>query len=151
MKPKSIPPPQYWWTGDAAEWVAQQLGLRHDYGMQDWPYEVSEAKDLDRYFQLYGQLDAQVEASVRVVLMELILDAADGLVDLEAVWPQIKGVLDQDGDILSRTAMYWCCWNTQEQNLEEEAWRIAPYLRTWWRENYPIPTEAELEDRGLFY
>jgi hypothetical protein len=97
MIPKPIPPPHYWWTGDAAEWVAQQLGLPHEYYMQDWPYEVSEAKDLDRYFQLYGQLDAQVQASVRVVLMELILDAAsDGPVDLEAVWPQIKVLLDRE-------------------------------------------------------
>jgi hypothetical protein len=108
---KPLPPPQYWWTDNADEWAAQQLGLRCDNGMQDWPYEVSQAEDLEKYFRLYRQLDA--EPSRRVVVMELILDAAsDGLstVELVAVWPQITLLLDQDADILARTAMYWCRW-----------------------------------------
>jgi hypothetical protein len=31
----------------------------------------------------------------------------------------------------------------EEQNLEEEAFAIAPYMREWWQANYAIPTEAD--------
>lgn len=150
---KPIPPPQYWWTGDAVEWTAQQLGLRYDDDMQDWPYEVAETEDLEKYFHLYRQLDTQAQANVCIVVMEMILNAASNgslsTVEFEAVWPQIKLLLDQDADVLATTAMYWCCWHTQEQNLEEEAFRITPHMRNWWRATYPIPTEAERIDRGL--
>lgn len=149
---KSIPPPQYWWTGDAAEWAAAQLDLPYNDAMQDWPWEVAETKDLERYFQLYNRLESPAAASVRIVLLELILEAASNgtlsTTEFQAVWPRIKALLDQDANSLASTAMYWCCWQIEEQDVEDYAFRVAPYLREWWRATYPIPTEAEQMNRG---
>jgi hypothetical protein len=152
MMQKPIPPPQYW-TGDAAEWASQQLGLRYHSGMQDWPWEVAETEDLEKYFQLYRQLDTHAAAGVRIVVMEMILEAAsNGTLsagELQEVWPRINALLDQNADSLATTAMYWCSWHLEEQDVEEYAFRIVPYMRTWWRANYPIPTEAERDSGGL--
>ena len=152
---KPIPPPQYWWTGDADEWASQQLGIPYDY-KQDWPWEVAEKKYLDRYFQIYSQIEAHAPASRRIVMMEMILEAASNgtpsgsltTVELQEVWPRIKALLDQDADMLATTALYWCCWYLEEQDVEENAFRVSPYMRDWWRENYPIPTEEEKENGG---
>lgn len=149
---KPIPPPKCWWTEDAAEWAAEQLGLPYNDAMQDWPWEVAETKDLESYFQLYSRLESQASASVRIVVLELILEAASNgtlsAVEFQEVWPRIKALLDQDAGSLASTAMYWCCWDMEEQDVEEHAFRVAPYMREWWRANYSIPTEAERMNRG---
>jgi hypothetical protein len=138
---KPIPPPQYW-TGEAAEWAAQQLGLRYHSGMQDWPWEVAESEDLEQYFQLYSRIDRGAAAGVRIVVMEMILNAANSLTGVHTAWPRIKALLDQDADVLATTAQYWCVWDADEQHLDEEAFRISPYMRDWWRANYPLPPLA---------
>jgi len=149
---KSIPPPQFWWTDDAAEWAAAQLGLPYNDAMQDWPWEVAETNDLERYFQLYSRLEPHAAASVRIVVLELILEAASNgtlsTAEFQAVWPRINTLLVQDADSLASTAMYWCCWQMTEQDVEDYAFRVTPYLREWWRATYPIPTEAERMNRG---
>lgn len=120
--------------------------------MQDWPWEVAETEDLEKYFHLYHRIDAHAEASVRIVVMEMILEAASNgtlsTVELREVWPRIQSLLDQDTVMLATTAMYWCNWELEEQELEEYAFRVAPYMRNWWRANYPVPTEAEVVHRG---
>ena len=85
--------------------------------------------------------------------MEMILEAASNgtlsTVEFQEVWPRIKVLLDQDADILARTAMYWCNWHLEEQEVEEYAFRAAPYMRNWWQANYPVPTEADRMDMGV--
>ena len=79
----------------------------------------------------------------RIVVLELILEAASNgtLTDAEgrAVWPQIMALLDHDAEVLATTAEYWCLWQVEEANLDEEAFRLSPFLREWWRANYPLP------------
>ena len=139
---KPIPPPHYW-TSEAAQWAAQQLGLRYYDGMQDWPWEVAETEGLGQYFRLYRQLDVDAAPARRIVVLELILEAASNgtLTDAEvrAVWPQIMALLDHDAEVLATTAEYWCLWEVEEANLDEEAFRLSPFLREWWRANYPFP------------
>lgn len=139
---KSIPPPQYW-TAEAAQWAAQQLGLQYHDGMQDWPWEVAETEGLAHYFRLYRQLGVHAAPARRVVVLELILEAASNgtltNAELRAVWPQIKALLDQDAEALATTAEYWCVWQAEEANLDEEAFRLSPFLREWWRAHYPLP------------
>jgi hypothetical protein len=141
---KPVPPPQYW-TAEAA----QQLGLRYHDGMQDWPWEVAQTKNLAQYFRLYRQLDVHAAPARRIVVLELILEAASNgpLTDAElrAVWPQIKALLDHDAEALATTAEYWCVWLAQEANLDEEAFRLSPFLREWWRANYPPPPPTASE------
>lgn len=139
---KPIPPPQYW-TAEAAQWAAQQLGLRYHGGMQDWPWEVAETAGLAQYFCLYSQIDGHAAPARRIVVLELILEAASNgaLTDAElwAMWPHIKALLDHDAEALATTVEYWCVWQAEEANLDEEAFRLSPFLREWWRAHYPLP------------
>jgi len=128
------------------DWAAQQLGLSYPLS-QDWPWIVAKTEDLEKYFRLYSQLDDHATAPMRIVVLEMILEAASNgtlsTAELQEVWPRIKALLDQDADMLSTTAQYWCVWEAEEQNLDEEGFRISPYVRKWWRANYPIPSKLE--------
>jgi hypothetical protein len=106
---------------------------------------VAETEDLEKYFHLYSQLDKRAPAPVRSVVMEMMLEAASNgslsALELQQVWPRIEALLYQDADTLATTASYWCCWDADEHNLEEEGFRVSPYMREWWRVHYPIPSK----------
>jgi len=136
---KPIPAPQ-WETPEARQWVAQQLGLPYHDSMQDWPWEVATPDGLEDYFQLYPRAaDAE-----RVVIMEMILDAATWQPTpekLDQAWVRIEALLDQNADLHASTAEYWCIWHYNEQDLYEHGFSISPYMRAWWIANYPVPTD----------
>ncbi|GAA4359166.1 hypothetical protein GCM10023185_25520 [Hymenobacter saemangeumensis] len=60
----------------------------------------------------------QAEAGRRIVVMEMILEAASNgvlsTVEFQEVWPRIRALFDQDAGMLATTALYWCCWNADE-------------------------------------
>ena len=137
---KPIPLPTYE-TAEARQWVAQALGLPYADYMQDWPWEVATPEGFADYLALYPQAGA----AERVVLMEMLLDAATWLPkegQLRTAWAQIAVLLDQNPDLHATTAQYWCLWNYNEQDLHEHGFPIAPYVRDWWQANYPIPTDT---------
>jgi hypothetical protein len=136
---KPIPPFQ-WETEGARQWVAQQLGLPYNEGMQDWPWEVSSPEGLTDYFHLY----TQAADEERVVIMEMLLNAANQQITLQKqylAWVKIAVLLDQNADLHASTAHYWCCWDYNEQDLYESGFSITPYVRAWWVANYPVPDD----------
>ncbi|WP_152981788.1 hypothetical protein [Hymenobacter sp. AT01-02] len=135
--PKPIPPPQYE-TSESRQWVAHQLGLSYHDRMQDWSWEVAKAEDLDAYFQLY----AQAEDAERLVLLEMILEAASNdatPAQMHTTWPRIEALLTQRADLHATTAQYWCVWDIEEQDVEEKGFPISPYIRAWWRAHFVLP------------
>jgi hypothetical protein len=136
-------PPQRWETGEARQWVAQQLELPYSDGMQDWPWEVSHMRELEDYFQLY----ARAASDERVVIMEMMLnETVEQPVpeELHLTWLKIKELLDHNADLHASTAHYWCVWDQSEQAIKEYGYHfpISPYMREWWKNNYPIPAVA---------
>ncbi|MCA8833243.1 hypothetical protein [Hymenobacter pini] len=140
--PRPIPLPNYE-TVEARQWVADQLGLPYHDDMQDWPWEVSIPEGLEDYIQLYSRASDEQ----RVVIMEMILNAAawqPTSSQVHSAWIRLRPLLDQNADLHSSTAQYWCLWNYNEQDLFEHGFSISPYLRAWWIENYPIPVDSSL-------
>jgi hypothetical protein len=80
--------------------------------MQDWPWEVAETEGLESYFRLYRQIEVYAAPVRRIVVLELILEAASNVTltgaEVRAVWPYIKALLDHDAEALATTAEYWC-------------------------------------------
>ncbi|UOG77403.1 hypothetical protein MTX78_23965 (plasmid) [Hymenobacter tibetensis] len=139
---KPIPPVRYQ-TLVAREWVAQQLGLPYQAERQDWPWEVAEIAGFEAYFQLY----AHVGEDERIVLLEMILEAASNggttRAQLQALWPRIEALLTQNADLHATTAQYWCSWEVKEPDIDEQAFAISPYLRAWWRAHYVMPPDSD--------
>jgi hypothetical protein len=129
-----------WETPEARQWVAEQLGLPYNDGMQDWPWQVADEERLEDYLQLY----ARAADAERVVIMELLLQAATMQPNpekLHLAWVKIEPLLDQNADLHASTAQYWCVWGYKEQDLDVFGFSVSPYVRTWWIANYPMPND----------
>ena len=108
--------------------------------MQDWPWEVADSEYLEDYLQLYTRAaDAE-----RVVIMEMLLQAATDQSSpekLRLAWVKIGALLNQNTHLHASTAQYWCIWGYKEQDLDVYGFSVSPYVRAWWIANYPSPND----------
>ncbi|GGF27349.1 hypothetical protein GCM10011383_43770 [Hymenobacter cavernae] len=103
--------------------------------MQDWPWEVADAACVEEYLQLY----ARAGDTERIVLMEMLLQAATEQRTPQkrrVAWAKIEALLTQNADLHAATAHYWCLWG-----YEGKGFHITPHVRAWWIAHYPIPDD----------
>ena len=123
------PTPRYW-TSEAIQQLADTLGLPNTPNMQDWPYEVARAEDIQVYLDLYDRLE---EEDQKFVLMDMIIQATeeqptDAL--LASYWQEVKKRLEQDFAIHEYSIHYWC--NFAEGDDLVDNWRVAAFMREVW-------------------
>lgn len=120
-------------TRKAMDELAEELNLRFEEWMQDWPYEVADPADLDKYLDHYQTLS---DEDKQFVLMETIIQATndqdtDELFELS--WKKIEPLLEKDFAIHEYTIHYWACFDNDHL---EDAFRIAGNMRLLWFENW---------------
>jgi hypothetical protein len=125
------PQPRYE-TEKAIEELTRELDLSFDNYMQDWPYEVASANDIDKYIEYYR---GTTDEDVKFALMMLIIQATEDQkseADFLYYWNAISVLLKEDFTIHACTVYYWSCFDAEGM---EEAWTITPHMRQLWNNN----------------
>lgn len=119
-------------TRKAINELAEELNLPNEKWMQDWPYEVVIASDIEKYIDHYETL---VDDDKKFVLMEGIIQATEDQTTEELFlkyWERVKLILERDFNIHEFTIYYWACFDIE--NIED-CWKITPLMRQLWSDN----------------
>lgn len=129
MKTDNIEPLPRYGTKKAIEELALELNLPNDDWMQDWPYEVVVASDIDNYFSHYEKL---IEEDKKFVLMQAIIQAIEEQpTDYQFLdyWSKAKTILETEFALHEYTIYYWACFKSGDIG---DHWRITPLMRELW-------------------
>lgn len=121
----------------AIDELAEELNLPNEKWMQDWPIEVMEPSDIEKYIEHYKTL---TDDDKKFVLMEGILDATEDQPTEELFvknWMSVKQLLEKNFTIHEYTIHYWACFDAE--NIED-CWKITPLMRQLWFENVKLKT-----------
>ena len=120
-------------TRAAIDSLAQRFGLRNDPGMQDWEYEVADAKRLPDFLPALEGDDLTDDE--RFVLGMTVMQCFEELASERTVadseqWKRFVAVLRSRPKLHAHTI---CYWSSLDRDLED-AWHIAPLVRRLWTE-----------------
>ncbi len=116
-------------TRKAIEELAEELNLPYEKWMQDWPYEVVIASDIDKYI---GHYETLLDDDKKFVLMEGIIQATEDQKTEELFlkyWEKINIILKKDFSIHEFTIHYWSCFDIE--NIKD-CWKLTPLMRQLW-------------------
>src|SRR3990170_5873376 len=103
-------------TKEAMEELASELNLPIESWMQDWPYEIADPMDIERYISHYKKL---IDDDKKFVLMEIMLQATNDQ-SQEAFflkyWEEIQPLLQKDFKIHEYTIFYWSCFEKLDES-----------------------------------
>ncbi|MEJ5146924.1 hypothetical protein [Sphingobacterium sp. MYb388] len=120
-------------TEKAIDELAQELNLPNEEWMQDWPIEVTNPSDIDRYLDHYKTL---TDDDKKFLLMEGIIDATE-YQPTETLFikncDKVKLLLEKDFHIHAYTIYQWACFDIADI---EEWWKITPIIRKIWQDNH---------------
>ena len=98
--------------------------------MQEWPFELIESKDIDKYFQHYSE---QINDDKKFILMKFLIQALTDIKN-ESVfiekWNLLKPRIIKDFEVHEYTIFYWSCFGEKLS----DCWKITPYIRELWYE-----------------
>jgi len=120
-------------TRKAIDELAQELNLANEEWMQDWPIEVTNPYDIDRYLDHYRTL---TDDDKKFVLMEGIIDATEYQTTDKLFiknCEKVKLLLEKDFPIHAYTIYNWACFDIEDI---DEWWKITPLIRKIWQDNH---------------
>lgn len=94
--------------------------------MQDWEYEVGDARRLDDFIAAYQSGD--LDEDERFTLMAMILASLDDLGEAASAdvrWDTVRGLLEANIALHAYSIWYWA----SAESALEDAWYIAPLVR----------------------
>lgn len=105
--------------------LAKRLNLPYHDNMQDWEYEVADAKHIDDFLNAYN-LNGTTEDE-RFLLIEMLFQSFEEVNDLEKDfrWHRTLSLVENNLDLHTQTVLYWA--NGVESF--EDSWRITPFIR----------------------
>jgi len=122
-------PPFRWGTKKAIDELAKELDLPNEEWMQDWPYEVANDSDIEKYIAHYKTL---ADEDKKFVLMKAIIQAIEEQTTEELFlryWDEIKPILEEDFTIHEYTIYYWSCFDIEDL---DDCWIITSFMRQLW-------------------
>jgi hypothetical protein len=114
------------------EEIAKDLNLLIDNWMQDWPYEVVNRDDIEKYLEYYN---ITKDDNKKFRVMEMLIQSVEEQECEEnflRYWNIIKNVLEKDFLIHEYTIWYWCLFEEVEEDDLDNAFRVTPFLRELW-------------------
>ena len=112
--------------------LAEELNLPYEEWMQDYPREVINHCEIDKYIDHYITL---IDEDKKFVLMEGIIQATEEQETEELFteyWHKIKPLLEKDFAVHEYTIYYWSCLDDEDI----DCWKITPLIRQLWNEKY---------------
>ncbi|GAA3762980.1 hypothetical protein [Flavobacterium ginsengiterrae] len=113
-------------TREAINKLATELNMPFDEWMQDWPYEVANSEEIEKYISHYRKVTDDDE---KFVLMQAIIQAAEDQKQQEQFlkyWLIVQELLKQDFQIHEYTIYYWSCFDTQDI---QDCFKISVFMR----------------------
>jgi hypothetical protein len=132
------PKPRYG-TAKAIDELAKELNLPHEQWMQDWPFEVANPDDIEKYIAHYKLI---FDEDKKFLLMEAIIQATTDqrqMTDFEKYWDVIKPLLTENFSIHEYSIFYWSCFETDDLT---DCWTISPNMRKLWNDNHERTTNS---------
>lgn len=134
------PPPFRGVTSEVEKALATMLNLPYDKYSQDWPYEVAQPEDIEKYIALYK---ITTDEDKKFVLMQMLIQATNDQLTVAAFheyWGEIRELLVKDFTLHAYTIYYWACFDNE--NLED-CFYISPYMHELWIKTQYGITEKE--------
>ena len=112
-------------TSKACLEISSVLDMPYSEFYQDWPWEVANPDDIEKYISHYVTLK---DDDKKFVLMEAIIQACDELEPnlLEKYWPIVRDLLLSNFTVHEHSIFYWCCF----QDDLENCFRISSNMRS---------------------
>jgi len=115
-------------TKKAIEELAEELNLPFDEWMQDWPFEVVNPSDIDKYINHYKLLN---DDDKKIVLLDGIIQSVEEQSNEELFQKYLKTVrqiLEKDYDIYEYQIYYWACLENNKNEIDD-CWKVTPMMR----------------------
>ncbi len=115
-------------TKKAIEELAEELNLPFDEWMQDWPFEVVNPSDIDKYINHYKLLN---DDNKKIVLLDGIIQSVEEQSNEELFQKYLKTVrqiLEKDYDIYEYQIYYWACLENNKNEIDD-CWKVTPMIR----------------------
>ena len=123
-------------TRKAIDELAKDLNLPNEPWMQDWPYEVVNRDNIEKYLKYYNTTE---DEDKKFILMEMLIQSTEEQPNEEKFlyyWNIIKYLIEDDFFIHEYTVWYWCLleeiYEGHYEDHMEDAWNITPFLRELW-------------------
>jgi len=116
-------------TRHAIDQLAKELDLPNEPWMQDWPFEVTNPNDIEKYIAHYK---ITLDDDKKFVLMEAIIQATNDqekTSDFQKYWMIIKPILIENFSTHEYSIYDWSCF---EETEIQYCWTITPHLRQLW-------------------
>jgi hypothetical protein len=128
----------------AIDELAKDLNLANDQWSQDWPYEVANQDDIEKYLNYYNTTE---DEDKKFILMEMLIQSIEEQINEEKFlyyWNIVKHIIEADFLIHEYTIWYWCLFEDEYyENNMDDAWKIIPLMRELW---YEIKNEDGIYD-----
>lgn len=115
-------------TKKAIEELAEELNLPFDEWMQDWPFEVVNPSDIDKYINHYKLLN---DDDKKIVLLDGIIQSVEEQSNEELFQKNLKivrQILEKDYDIYEYQIYYWACLENDKNEIDD-CWKVTPMMR----------------------
>lgn len=115
-------------TTKAIKELAEELNLPFDEWMQDWPFEVVNPSDIDKYINHYKLLN---DDDKKFVLLDGIIQSVEEQSNEELFQKYLKivrQILEKDYDIYEYQIYYWACLENDKNEIDD-CWKVTPMMR----------------------
>ena len=115
-------------TTKAIKELAEELNLPFDEWMQDWPFEVVNPSDIDKYINHYKLLN---DYDKKFVLLDGIIQSVEEQSNEELFQKYLKivrQILEKDYDIYEYQIYYWACLENNKNEIDD-CWKVTPMMR----------------------
>jgi hypothetical protein len=127
-----IEPKARYETRKAIDELAKDLNLPNEQWMQDWPYEIINSDDIEKYLDYYN---ITKDEDKKFILMKMLIQSIEEQPNEENFlhyWNMIKGLIEKDFFIHEYTVWEWCLFEEVDEDNIGDAWKITPFLRELW-------------------
>lgn len=115
-------------TTKAIEELAEELNLPFDDLMQDWPFEVVDPSNIEKYLNHYKLLN---DDDKKFVLLDGIIQSVENQSNEELFQRYLKivrQILEKDYDIYEYQIYYWACLENDKNEIDD-CWKVTPMMR----------------------
>ena len=114
------------------EKLVKDLNIPFENWMQDWPYEVVDKNDIEKYLEYYITVN---DEGRKFKVMEMLIQSIEEQESEENFihyWNIVKHLIEKDFLIHEYTIWYWCLFEEIDEDHIEDASKITPFLRNLW-------------------
>ena len=122
-----------YWSTQGRMALAERFGLRYSDLMQDWEWEVADARRFDEFLDVYSTVDMPDDQ--RFSLMEVLIQCVEDTDDphrFASYWSAIEPLLLERAAFHRGTIEYWAMLDNIFEADPDFSFRVSPAMRRVW-------------------